>query len=138
MKTSRGRRRFATIPRIPSLDAILRQLSTRFRQAGVQTVLVNSHGRPWTPGGLTGQFNRVRDAAGIVHVDEETGKVRSKHLHDLRGTFATRLMTETDLTDEEIADVLAWEPARVARIRKVYVDQRHVVMALGARIRGAV
>lgn len=44
-------------------------------------------------------------------------------------------MIGSDLSDEEIADTMAWEAARIALIRKVYVDQRHVVMALGIRIR---
>ncbi|WP_265535911.1 hypothetical protein [Sphingomicrobium astaxanthinifaciens] len=60
--------------------------------------------------------------------------VRKKHLHDARGTFATFLMTETDLTDVEIAGVMGWSPDEVARIRKVYVDERATVVAIGQRI----
>lgn len=70
LKSSRRKRRFATMPRIPQLDALLEELRSRFRQEGVDTVLVNSFGRPWSGDGFGGSFNRVRDEAAIVHVDE--------------------------------------------------------------------
>ena len=121
------------MPRIPELDALLSDLSTRMRGGDTRTLLVNSRGQPWTEGGLTGSFNRIRDAANIVHVDEVTGERRKKHLHDVRGTFATRLI-EAGLTDREAAQVMGWSPERVSNIRQVYVDQRLVVVALGRRI----
>ncbi|VVT22141.1 hypothetical protein SPHINGO361_60002 [Sphingomonas sp. EC-HK361] len=31
----------------------------------------------------------------------------------MRGTFATRLMTTTDLTNEEIASIMGWSPEEV-------------------------
>ena len=49
----------------------------------------------------------MRNAARIRHADDETGKVRSNDLHDFRAACATRLMTESDLTNEEIVDVIA-------------------------------
>ena len=133
-KRSRGRRRFTTMPRIPELDALLEELGTRHREEGVTTVLVNPQGRPWHPDTLTKAIAAVRDLAGIVHIDEETGERRDKHLHDARGTFATKLMAQTDLNDQEIAEILGWSPQEVARIRKVYVDQRATVVAIGQRI----
>jgi integrase len=138
LKSSRRRRRVASIPRIPELDALLEVLKSRPRQEGVQTILVNSYGRPWTADGFGGSFNRIRDAAGIVHVDEETGTSKKKHLHDVRGTFATKLIAQAaGLTDQEVADMMAWSPQQVADIRRVYVDQARVVVAIGERIRGA-
>ena len=134
-KRSQGKRLFASMPRIPALDELLEELKGRHRADSVETVLVNKHGRPWTGDGFTGRFNRVRDAAGIAHIDEDTGTRRAKHLHDVRGTFATKLMTETDLTDQQIADIMGWAPDKVARIRRVYVDQSSVIMAIGERIR---
>lgn len=133
LKISRGNRRMAAMPRIPELDNLLDELATRDRIDGIRTLLVNSRGQPWTEGGLTGSFNRVRDAANIFHVDEATGERRKKHLHDVRGTFATRLI-EAGLTDIEAAQIMGWSAERVADIRKVYVDQRAVVVALGRRI----
>jgi hypothetical protein len=77
----------------------------------------------------------VRDAAGIVHIDEDTGEKIKKHLHDVRGTFCTKLLTEADLTDREAADIMGWSPERVGAIRRVYVDQSSVISAIGERLR---
>lgn len=136
LKSSRRKRRYATIPRIPELNALLKELRSRHRKPGVETVLVNSYGRPWTGDGFGGSFNRIRDLAGIVHIDPETGEARKKHLHDVRGTFATRLIL-AGLTDQEAADTMGWSPEQVATIRRVYVDQARVVVALGKRINAA-
>jgi transposase len=111
-----------------------RRASPPHRSAGVETVLVNSQGNAWSGDGLSGQFNRVRDAAGVAHIDPDTKQLRSKHLHDPRGTFCTYLMIETDLGNEEIADIMAWSPQKVAQIRKVYVDQSRLIVAIGKRI----
>ncbi len=130
---SRRKRRTATMPRIPELETLLGELAGRDRAPLVTTLLVNSRGHSWTGDGFGGSFNRVRDAANIVHVDEETGEVRKKHLHDVRGMFATRLIL-AGLTDQEVAEVLGWATDRVANIRRVYVDQARVVVAIGQRI----
>jgi len=45
LKSSRPKRRFATMPRITELDALLDELAGRTRQEGVETLLVNSYGR---------------------------------------------------------------------------------------------
>ena len=133
-KVSRGRRRTAIIPRIPELDELLNELRTRPRAAGVNTVLVNSFGKPWSVHGFGGSFGRVRDHASIVHVDPESGETKTKHIHDLRGTFCTHLIL-AGLSDQEAAQIMAWSPDQVAGIRRCYVDQRRVVMAIGARLR---
>lgn len=133
LKVSRGKRRTATMPRIPELDALLDELRTRHRAEGVDNVLVNSFGKPWTGDGFGTSFNRIRDAAEIVHIDEDTGKPRKKHLHDARGTFCTRLIL-SGLSDKECADIMGWSPDQVADIRRVYVDQARVVVAIGERI----
>ena len=135
LKKSKGRRRRATIPMTPALEALLAELRGRHRAEGVDTVLVNSFGRPWSGDGFGGSFNRVRDEADIKHVEED-GTERMKHLHDLRGTFCTMLLAECELTDREAADIMAWSPDRVAHIRKTYVDGARVVVAIGARIAG--
>lgn len=135
LKKSRGRRRKAVIPMTPELEALLAELRTRERAEGVDTVLVNSYGRPWSGDGFGGSFNRIRDAAKIEHQDED-GTRRLKHLHDLRGTFCTMLLSECQLTDKEAADIMAWSPDRVAHIRKTYVDDARVIVAIGERIAG--
>ena len=138
-KKSRGKRRRAVIPVLPETELLLEELRDRERESGVDTVLVNSKGRPWTPGSLTQAFNEVRDLAndarGIVH-DDGDGEHRAKHLHDVRGTFVTTLC-RAGLTDREIADIVAWSPQNVAVIRRTYVDDAAVVVALSERIRKA-
>ena len=136
-KISQGRRRFTSMPRIPALDELLAELRGRFRQTDAETVLVNKRGVAWTPGGFTASFNKIRDAADIYHHDEDSGEKRKKHLHDIRGTFVTKLATETDLQDREIADIMGWAPDKVAHIRRVYVDQNRLIMAIGQRIKGS-
>lgn len=133
LKVSRRKRRTATLPRIPELDLLLDELASRRREEGVKTLLVNSRGRPWTGDGFGGSFNRIRDAAEIFHVDQESGSRKRKHLHDLRGTFATRLIT-AGLSDIEVAEVMGWAVDDVSTIRRTYVDQSHVVVAIGERI----
>lgn len=86
------------------------------------TVLTNTRGRPWSPSGLEGA---VIDTKALAKVD--------KHLHDARGTFATRLR-KAGLKASEIADVLGWEEERVERLLKTYVDQDSIIMDLAARI----
>jgi integrase len=132
LKKSRGKRRRAIIPQTPELEKVLASLRVRKRREGVDTVLVNQHGKPWTGNSFGVTFSRITGAAGIIHTSDEGDK--RKHLHDVRGTFCTMLLVEWELTDEEAAEIMAWSPARVARIRKVYVDQARTVVALGARI----
>ena len=122
------------MPRIPELDALLAELGQRKRANGVITVLVNSFGHSWTGDGFGGSFGRVRDHAGIVHIDPDTGERRLKHLHDVRGTFCTKLFI-AGLTDQEVAAIMAWSPSQVAGIRRSYVDQSHVNVAMGQRLR---
>lgn len=133
LKISRRKRRRVVIPQTPQLEKLLAELRTRPRADGVETVLVNSRGRSWSAASFGGMVSRIKDAAGIAHVDDE-GNSRPKHLHDLRGTFCTMLLTEWGLTDEQAADIMGWSETRVAHIRKVYVDHLRVVVALGQHI----
>jgi integrase len=133
LKKSRGKRFRVTIPKTEELEALVAELRTRPRKEGVSTVLVNGYGRSWTEGGFGGSFNSIRNLAGIVHVDDD-GNERRKHLHDVRGTFCTMLLTEWDLTDEEAAEIMGWSKDQVRGIRKVYVDGDRVAMAIAQRI----
>ena len=136
LKRSAGRQRRMTMPRIPALNALLDELKSRPRKEGVETVLVNSAGQSWSSDGFGGSFNRVRDEADIVHVDAGTGERIKKHLHDVRGTFCTRLLIEGKLTDSQAAEVMGWAPERVGMIRRVYVDQSRIVIALVEKLQG--
>lgn len=135
LKKSKGKRRFATVPRVPELDSVLKKLAQLPRNKRVQTVLV-VNGRPWKLDELTRAVATIRDAmGGVYHTDEDSGQRRSKHLHDARGTYATKLMI-LGLSDDEIADVMGWSRDQVARIRAVYVDRTTYHVALGRRIAG--
>lgn len=144
-KRSRGRRYRVTLPITPDLRQLLDRLRTRPRKAGVETVLVNSYGQPWTGDGLNSSFegarNKANDGDGIWHVerDPETGEESrlAKRIHDFRGTYVTHLMTlktSKPLTDREIADLVGWSEPQVREIRKRYVDDRAIVVALAKRI----
>ena len=132
-KKSRGKRRRAVVPIIPALRDLLAELRTRHRQDGVNTVLVNSQGKPW--GDLTNVITAIRNQAGIIEpADEELGlPARAKHLHDCRGTFVTHQCRQR-LSDREIADIVAWSEQNVSSIRRRYVDDAAVIVALGRRI----
>lgn len=110
----------ATIPMLPALRELLESIRPE-RAAG--PILRNEHGKPWSESGLTHAIARERDRLGLP----------PKHLHDCRGTFATELCM-AGLTDTEIAGILGWGAAKVATIRRVYVDQAATVVQIGARL----
>lgn len=136
-KTSKSKgRNLVTIPLLPEAKAVMARIKARHttemaakrrdkRKPLPETVLSNSYWTPWTPKGLGSRFNDAKNESGI-----------DVHLHDLRGTFATRLMI-AGLTDQEVADILGWAPKFVAAIRQKYVSQSRVVIAIGERIAAA-
>ncbi|MES2175072.1 MAG: site-specific integrase [Pseudomonadota bacterium] len=134
-KKSRGKRRRVVMPILPTLQHLLDDLKTRPRKAGVETVLVTSHGTPWSGNGLSGSFGKAIRETDLHHVDSD-GEKRWKHLHDIRGTYATKLMTAPglNLTDKEIGNLMGWSPEQVAEIRSHYVDDAAIVVALGERL----
>lgn len=139
LKKSRGRRRRAVIPIVPALADLLKELRALPRAEGVRNVLVGASGRPWKPESMTTAVIGITKAAGIAEpAQPELGlPERRKHLHDCRGTFVTHLC-RAGLTDEEIANIAAWSVESVSRIRRTYVDDAAVVVALSERIRRAV
>lgn len=152
LKKSAGKRRRVVVPIIPGLEQLLDELRTRPRKEGVDTVLVTMHGTSWTVSGLNSSVHTTRnnarelvghDAKGkpiygrhyLSYVDDD-GNTNLKRLHDIRGTFATKLMTipGVRLTDREIAEVMGWSVEQVAEIRRRYVDDAAIVVALGKRL----
>lgn len=138
LKKSRGRRRRAVIPVIPALSDLLAELRALPRAEGVNHVLVGARGRPWKPESLTEAVIAVAKAAGIEQPAQPELDVpaKRKHLHDCRGTFVTHLC-RAGLSDEEIANIAAWSVESVSRIRRTYVDDAAIVVALSERIRRA-
>ncbi len=140
LERSRGKRRKAVMPITEALERLLDELRTRKRKDGVNTVLVNERGASWTAVGFggSGSFGIVRNKAKTVHIkagDDGQPVERRKYLHDARGTFRTLLLTECELTDEDAATIMAWSPARVARIRSTYVDTAAAVISFAERMR---
>lgn len=145
-KRSRRKRYRVTIPRLPELNALLETLQQRPRKEGTETVLVNSFGKPGSGDGLNSSFHDARRKAnggqGIWHVErdpvsgEETRT--QKRLHDMRGTFATRIMAHPSakLTNREVADIMGWSPEQVDQIRKRYVDDSAIVVSITRRLAG--
>lgn len=132
LKRSRGRRRRAAIPKLPALEGLIDDLRSRPRQPGVDTLLVNSRGLPWSADSLSQAVSRVARHAGLVH--RSPGEPdRNKHLHDIRGTYVTHLC-RAGLTDQEIAGIVAWSEQNVARIRREYVDDAAVIVAIARRL----
>jgi len=136
-KTGKSRgKNLITVPLLPEAKAVMARIKARHvaemaakrkdkRKPLPETVLSNSYWRPWTPKGLGSRFNDAKKDSGI-----------DVHLHDLRGTFATRCMV-SGLTDQEISDILGWSTKDVAAIRQKYVSQSRVVIAIGERIAAA-
>lgn len=118
-----GQTATVSVPILPQMRAVLDDLATRPRAPGVDTLLVNSFGQAWTPGGITSSFTTERARLGLP----------KKHLHDFRGTFATELCLAGE-TDETIANILGWSSKEVASIRRLYVDQAATVVAMGERL----
>ena len=87
-------------------------------------VLTTHLGGPWSKDGPTGDWIRAAKACEPPV---------NKHLHDLRGTFATLLMGR-GLSDEQIADVMGWESKDVARVRRRYVDRERIALMIADRL----
>lgn len=100
------------------------ELKKRPAPPAALTVLSNTRGRPWTVTGLEHQIMDARQSASPPI---------NKHLHDCRGTFATRLR-KAGLTAPEIADILGWDEDRAKRILAVYVDRNEIVRSIADRI----
>lgn len=122
-KSTTGRR--LLVPLIPEARAVIaeaRELN-RARKIPSTYVLTSSKG-PWTKGGMDKTWNRAARRAGI-----------DKHFNDLRGTACTNFyLNIPGLTDEEAADIMAWEPENCRAIRKRYVDPARIAAGIVARL----
>lgn len=127
----------AIIPLLPETRELLARIKARHademsklpeeeRKDLPHTILANEDWQPWKVGSFGQAVHRVRKAAGM--------KVR---LHDIRGTFATRLML-AGLNDQQVAGILGWRTEDVAAIRAKYVDHNTIMLALAKRISGEV
>lgn len=89
------------------------------------TVVISQDGAPFGARGFSASVEKARDKAKVA---------AGKTLHDLRGTFATRLMRR-GFEDREIDEILAWETGKSARIRRKYISRKAVVISAIERMR---
>lgn len=125
-KSTTGRR--ILVPLIAEARAVIAELRAYNKGSEIPTthVLRSSRG-PWQKDGLGVSWWKAQKATGI-----------DKHFNDLRGTACTRFyMTIDRVTDEEVADIMAWEPDRCRAIRKRYVDASRIARGIVARIERA-
>lgn len=107
----------AVIPILPETRKLLNRIG---RKTGC--VLRNSRGEGWTESGLGSVFQKTKP------------KAFDRRIHDLRGTFATRLIM-AGLTDDQTAMIMGWTSQRVAAIRVRYVNTERVIIDLAEKIR---
>ncbi len=111
---SRGDRH-SIIKRTPLLNHLLSRVA---EMTGDTTgaIVKSSKGRGFSANSFKTNMGIARKKAGLSHL----------RFHDLRGTFATRLMID-EKTDSEIAEMLGWSEKQVRVIRVKYVDIQNVV-----------
>lgn len=132
METEKSnRRRRIIVPLLADGHAVLNELRNK-RDALIALgkvlsafVLTTKHGGAWTGDGVTQAFIRAAARAGV-----------DKNLHDLRGTAVTRLVL-AQISDEEIAEIVGWEPTRVRGVRRYYVDRDRVALGIVQRVEAA-
>lgn len=106
----------AVIPILPETAKLLEKIGQ-----GKGPILRNSRGDAWTESGLGSVFQKAKPAGF------------DRTMHDLRGTFATRLIL-AGLTDAEAAMILGWTAKEIAAIRARYVDEERVIVNLAERL----
>lgn len=112
---SRGQQ-VARIPLLPETRQLLDEIREFRKGMSVlpSTVLAGARGSPWKETGLTHEVAAMSKALGI-----------NRRLHDLRGTFVTRLAS-AGFSDEQIADIVGWSLKVVRRLRRTYVSNAAV------------
>jgi integrase len=138
---SRGRKRII-VPLLPEAKVVLaecreaQRLHTAKAEAKGKPVLLplfvmtTAAGKQWSKDGPTGAWIKATVPAEDAPADASS---IDKHLHDLRGNFATLLMA-TGLSDEMIADMMGWDTDDVKKIRRRYVDRDRIALLISARI----
>ena len=121
IKTGKSRHRREAI--IPLYDALLEVLARIPKNS--TTVLTNSRKRPWTADGFGSSFRNAKIDAGLSD--------RDLHFNDLRGTAATKFYI-ANLSEREIAEILAWEEESVKKIMRRYVGRSAAIKAQIAKL----
>lgn len=145
MDTAKSRRKGKTagkkriiVPLLPAAQIVLEECraAERERCANLRArkltpipspfVMTTRAGKQWSKDGPTGMWVKACLTASPPI---------EKHLHDLRGNFATHIMTaDPTMSDDQIGDILGWEGDDVAKIRRRYVDRDKIALALVERL----
>lgn len=111
--TGKSRQRKTTL--IPLYGELRRYLATMPRRNGVTTVLMTTRNLPWK----SGFGSSLQDDLKKAGID--------KHLHDTRGTAATRMYVG-GLTIREIAEMFTWSEDYVERLINTYVKKDELLL----------
>jgi hypothetical protein len=71
----------------------------------------------------------------IAQIAPSPDEGASAHIFQLLIVVQLPVITVGNLTDAEAAEIIGWSPEQVASIRRTYVDQGAVNMAIAARLR---
>lgn len=120
------KKRVARIAITPELGALLEQ----FPKLGVQVVTSEEGGVYASPDSFSSSIRTAFDTADIRAPDG-----RRKHLHDMRGTRASRLFA-SGASDAEAEVFFGWAPGAGAKMRGVYGDPETIAQGAAARQNG--
>lgn len=109
---------------IPLYGELRRFLDGLPRQQLVTTVLTNTRGKPWRSG-FGSSLNDDLKTAGI-----------DKHLHDTRGTAATRMYVG-GLSVREISEMFTWAEAYTEQLINTYVKKDELMLDRIRRLEAA-
>jgi integrase len=120
------KKRIARISITPELRALLEQ----FPKTGVQVVTSEEGGVYSSPDSFSSSVRTAFDTANIRAPDG-----RRKHLHDMRGTRASKLFA-TGASDAEAEVFFGWAPGAGAKMRGVYGDPETIAQGAAKRQNG--
>lgn len=136
-KSTTGRR--LLVPLTTEARQVLAELRTLNKARKIPSIYVLlSRDGQWSEGGLGTSWDRAANPRSVKGAKTyapglDLGPRVDKHFNDLRGTAATGFC-KVPLTDEEVADIMAWEPDRVRAIRKRYVDRTRIARGIADRM----
>lgn len=127
---SRGRQ-VARINITPEIRAVLTAMKPpEDAPVSALTVVTTEAGKPYkSPDAFSSAVRTAFDTAAITAADG-----RRKHLHDIRGTCATRKFAE-GCTDAEAEAWFGWAPGQGADMRAIYGDPETIAQAAGRKLR---
>lgn len=125
LKSGRKKR----IARIPLTDD-LRALLKEFPRVAIQ-VVISEEGRPYAS--ADSFSSSIRTAFDTADIKADDG--RRKHLHDMRGTRASKMFAD-GASDAEAETFFGWAPGAGGKMRGIYGDPETIAQGAAARHNG--